>query len=494
LTDYGRKITIENLLHHTGGIREYTSLMLVGGFNTRFEDFFDNAYVYRLLCRQKSLNFLPGEAHQYSNGGYIMLATIVERVSGRSLRQFADSVLFKPLAMGYTFFSDDHDEVIPNRVQCYRPVKDGYAGFVKNFETYGDGGIFTTVEDLAKWDAAFYEDRLGIPHFAEKMTRTTTLNDGHPVNYAMGLNVGVHKGLRTVEHGGFMLAYDSEVLRFPDQRFTVIVLSNSYNTWSTTLAYRIADIYLSKQFTQEKPLNAEKGLKTNDDPKAAKTMNPAKAVIFHIRDGRQAPGDSERFAGHYWNIHENYYVLINASHDSLYYDNTFGYKEALVPLANDSFKFAGNDMKIAFSGPSVSGSTTSGSIVTGSAGPGSSPVSDLSMHLVDEASSTPVQEFVRFDATPPTLTEVGQYAGVYYSEELQATYSFTIADSSLRLTINLNPAIQLFPAGNNIVWNSRNMVWIGFAEIIFQRDSNGKVTGFNIGDGRLRGITFKKTN
>ncbi len=122
LPDYGVPLTIENLIHHTGGVREWSSLVLFAGQDRRFEQHVDNRDMLRLLLRQKALEFVPGSQYRYSSGGYILLAEIIERVTGQSLRAFARENLFQPLGMHETFYDDNYAEIVPGRVESYRRV------------------------------------------------------------------------------------------------------------------------------------------------------------------------------------------------------------------------------------------------------------------------------------------------------------------------------------------------------------------------------------
>jgi len=155
LPDYGKKITVENLVHHTSGLRDYLQLMYLSGKS--FEDYFNNEDGIRLITRQKALNFDPNEAYLYSNSGYIMLAEIVHKVSGMTIREYADKKIFQLLKMTNTFFNDDHAQVTGNRVVSYqRRSENEYQRFVQNFDGHGDGGMISTVRDLFLWDQNFY--------------------------------------------------------------------------------------------------------------------------------------------------------------------------------------------------------------------------------------------------------------------------------------------------------------------------------------------------
>jgi CubicO group peptidase (beta-lactamase class C family) len=448
LPDYKYPVTIENLLHHTSGIREAYSLMLFRGDDPRYENHFDNDDVLNLLSQQKELNFPPGENYNYSSGGFILLTKIIERVTGLSLREFAGENLFKPLGMKSTFYNDNYAEIIPYRAESYRPVKDGYERFNKNFNTYGDGGLITTVEDLARWDNAFYEDKLGIKDFGKRMYRQGTLKNGKIIDYAWALQVRSYNGRKTIEHNGAMLGFSVDMVRFPDEKFTAIVMSNSYKDFPTYLAYKISDIYLG--VNKVKP---DAG--TKKKPKFLKLK----------RD------EVSNYAGNYWNVNKNYYNRIDFHNDTLFYDNTDGFRVRLLCVEKDSFQLGETDMKLSF--------FRSGK--------------QAFMNYYSPNSNSVIETFEKYDPQAPVdVDDLRKYVGTFYSDELKTTYRFSIEGDKFYWQINYLKKKQLFPAIDNIVWNSKNMVWAGFAEIMFQYDDKGYIAGLKIGDSRVKGVFFKK--
>jgi CubicO group peptidase (beta-lactamase class C family) len=150
LPDYGTPVRIRHLIHHTSGLRDIYTLMSLRG--DRLEDVFPDSQALALIARQRGLAFTPGSAYSYSNTGYFLLAQLVKRVSGRSLREFADAEIFRPLGMTNTHFHDDPGHVMKNRAMSYEP--DGKGGFVisylQNFDKVGAGGLYSTVHDLQR--------------------------------------------------------------------------------------------------------------------------------------------------------------------------------------------------------------------------------------------------------------------------------------------------------------------------------------------------------
>ncbi len=240
---YEKPITVEHLLHHTSGIRDYNALLDLAGFRDD-SDCPTNEESLEIICRQKALNYLPGLEYSYTNSGYFLIGVIVERVSGKSLNDFAQERIFKPLGMGHTLFQQDHTQIIPERASGYGVTEKGFRLYMSNWDEVGDGNVYTTVGDLYLWDQAFYNGKLG-PGIAEMLQTVGTLNDGTKQDYAWGLRISAYKGLKTVSHGGAWAGFRAALLRFPEQKFSVICLANLESMNPDGLCERVADIYLA---------------------------------------------------------------------------------------------------------------------------------------------------------------------------------------------------------------------------------------------------------
>jgi CubicO group peptidase (beta-lactamase class C family) len=244
LPKYEAPITVNHLVHHTSGVRDYLELMGMAG--RKMDEPFGNEEAVEWIARQKGLNFKPGEKFLYSNSNYVLMAEIVRRASGKSLREFADENIFRPLGMANTHFNDDRAAVVKNRVVSYAPIGSGrFRQFLKTIEAMGDGNLLTSVEDLGKWDQNFYDNKVGGEGFSQQMLTRTKLNSGEEIPYAFGLSNEEYKGLKAVAHGGGFMGFRTEMIRFPEQRFTVICLCNVGAVNPGALARQVADLYLA---------------------------------------------------------------------------------------------------------------------------------------------------------------------------------------------------------------------------------------------------------
>jgi len=222
---FGSPITLRQLLNHTSGLRDYFTLLALSGWPS------DGPLTERqfldLISRQKNLNFAPGEEFLYSNTGYALLAIVVQRVSGKSLRDFAAEHIFRPLGMTHTEFRDDHHRLIAQRAIGYQPADGSFRISQPEFDIVGDGGLYSTVEDLAKWEANFRTGRVGGKSGIAMLQEPGRLNNGQTIPYALGLTVSQTRGLKTYAHRGSYGGYRSAMVQYPEKGLSVITLCNT---------------------------------------------------------------------------------------------------------------------------------------------------------------------------------------------------------------------------------------------------------------------------
>lgn len=257
LPDYGHKIAIQHLVHHTSGLRDYQNLISLSGRS--ISEAMPEEAIVDLLARQKQLNFAPGTQHSYNNSGYFLLALIVKRVSGQSLAEFAAENIFQPLGMTHTGFyngdrhstayNDDTAALVPDRAMGYLKGNAGlgYRLVRTNFDSTGAAGLLTTLGDLARWEHHFYQNTLGEggPALLERVLSVRPLNDGTPNNYAYGLILDRYRGLKVVMHSGGLGGFSAFLMRFPEQGFSVATLCNQGRIAVGGLTRKTADLYLA---------------------------------------------------------------------------------------------------------------------------------------------------------------------------------------------------------------------------------------------------------
>jgi CubicO group peptidase (beta-lactamase class C family) len=252
-------ITIRHLLHHLGGLPHGGA----GGLTAAPKadgDWRDGLGLWDLiglLAKEPALLSPPGERYAYSNCGYWLLAAAVERASGESFAAYARQRLFEPLGMGDSRFRDAPDAPQPGLAPAHLRKGDGYAPVFTRFHGVGDGGLLTTVQDLAKWDVFWSGgSRLG-PDLPPRMLQQGRRNDGAELVYARGVSVRRHRGVPIISHGGSFLGYQSKLVRFPDQNFSICALANADDIDTDALCIALADSALSDFIDEREPSWAE---------------------------------------------------------------------------------------------------------------------------------------------------------------------------------------------------------------------------------------------
>lgn len=236
LPDYGHTITLDHLLTHTSGLRDWTGLRIVAE---------GDADALTLILRQRGLNFAPGGEWSYSNSGYVLLQEVVERTSGLPFSEFARKRLFEPLGMKTTTYQNDLREVIENRALAY-DQEDGRwkMAMLLDNDRGGGGALLTTAGDLVLWNDALANGRLGA-FVSEKIQEPAVLSNGRKLGYARGLFLDTNRGGRVVWHTGSADGYKSLLARYPEQGLSIAILCNSGDgTNRMMFARRIFDLFV----------------------------------------------------------------------------------------------------------------------------------------------------------------------------------------------------------------------------------------------------------
>ena len=287
IPDYGKKITIRHLLHHTSGLREYSSLMTLCDISE--DDGWSKEEALALILRQQGLDFWPGEKFSYCNSGYFLCSIICEKVSGKTLREYAHEKIFIPLGMKNTHFHDDSSEVVKNRSTGYSPAGKGrYQISETGLDMVGDGGLYTNVLDFGLWTHALLADEWK-PGLLNKLLQDFNLIDGTELDYKLGLFESTWMSQRTVSHGGAWVGYRSNLLMFPDQELSVICFSNRSNFNPARVNRQVARLVAknlapSKEPTEnDRPERSEK----KDSPASYPKWDPTDYVGLYVSDELQ---------------------------------------------------------------------------------------------------------------------------------------------------------------------------------------------------------------
>jgi len=436
LPDFGVPITIRHLLHHTSGLRDQWDLLGLAGWRYSLDLITDDD-VLQVMSRQKDLNFRPGERHLYCNTGYTLLATIVARASGQSLRAFTDERIFKPLGMTRTHFRQDHAEIIKGQAYGYVPAGNTFRLSVTNFDTAGATSLHTTVEDMARWDRNFYDAQVGGPTFVDQITTRGVLNNGEQIAYAFGLQHGTYRGLAVIGHGGSDAGYRADFLRFPSEKLSIVCLCNLSTANLSGLTRQVADVYLADKLgPSDAPPPLPPAIKVNEE-------------------------QLSRVAGVYWNREQDTFRKFFVKDGTLRmgFDTNGAALTAIAPG-----RFAIPPVEFSFDAPA-----------TGAARVTETPRAGGGKPTLFEA----VEPFA------PSPADLTQYAGVYRSEEVEPIYRIIVENGKLvlrRLKLNAAPLEPLM----------RDMFTIPPGRVRFLRDTKGRVSGLMISTSRVLNLRFTK--
>jgi CubicO group peptidase (beta-lactamase class C family) len=445
LPAYSAPITIRHLLHHTSGLRDYIGLLTLGG--ARIDDVTTDEDALAIIARQKELNFPPGTEHLYSNSGYFLLSVIVERASGTSLRDFAREHIFAPLGMTRTHYLGSYDDIVPDRALAYSPRPGGgLRTDMSRWLQLGDGAVFTTVEELLRWDANFYDPKVGGPAMLGELQTTGTLADGKTLRYALGLSIDDYRGQRTVSHGGSWGGYRAELLRFPDRHFSVATLCNLGTTNPSALSRQVADVYLAEVLS----------------PVAAAPAPAPRAVSSGSR-----PNVPERIlrelAGTYRSQTRATRVLVLDG--GALYLTIGGGRYELAPRSATTFDVLGAPAQVALTFEP--------------------PRAGRARQLRWTVEGQDPVDFERIELVTPTAAELAAFAGTYTSEELQATHTVVVTGGNLVLRRRGASPQTLRPL-------TRDEFAAASATLRFTRGNGGEVTGYLMDLGRIRNLRFER--
>lgn len=429
---YETHITIRHLIYHTSGIRDYLKLMEFAGMSD--DDYYTDDEVVKMVARQKELNFKPGDEYLYSNSGYFLLSVIVKRAIGKSLREFAEENIFKPLGMKNTHFHDDHAMIVKKRAASYSPKKDGgYRINMTTLDMVGDGGVFSTLEDLFLWDQNFYHNKLGGENLIDQLLTLGILNNSEKLNYAFGLRVSDYRGLKMISHAGSFAGFRAQMFRFPEQKFSVICLANLSIINPTKLCKQVTDLYLAEQFKEEKAKFIELPEQELKD-KTGVFRNPVIGTTYELslKDGK---------------------LMVNL------FDLNF----QIAPLSKTQFRSVDGpvDIDIRFE----------------KQGQNKSPL----IHVTMEGKKSNTFEAIQL--VSPTSAQLAEYVGDYYSDELQFTYKLMLEDDELFFRHKNAPKNPLSPTLGDMFRVRDNTIH-------FIRDDQNEISAFSLSSERARNIRF----
>ncbi len=430
LPTYGPPITIRHFLTHTSGIRDQWNLLMTAGWRLG-DDIITEQDVLDIVTRQRGLNFPPGTDWNYSNTGFTLAAVIVKRVTGKSLREYAEEVLFKPLGMSRTHFHDDNSMIVPGRTRGYTYRAGDWRENVPNYSTVGATSLFTTVADLVQWHRELDEGTVGGQAALETLFHRAVLASGDTLQYALGIQHGTYRGLHTISHSGGDPGYRTYVLHFPSLKAGVSVLCNLNEVNPVRLAEQTADLYFAGDLRPEVP--------PGDSSAAGPLVNAT---------------------GLYWSERDENAVEVVSSAGTLRWR---------VGLNSVALRKIGDRSYTLGQGPATVAVESSGrlKVVSGNGEP---------------------NWLVKGEKWTPNAADRAALAGRYASDEIGAVWELHASGDSLLLVRRKFPPAPLVAVYKDTYTAASFVTFV----IRAQRDKAGKVTGITVGSGRVRAVPFKR--
>ena len=447
LADFGAVVTIRHLVHHMSGMRgTYPELLGLAGW--RLEDRITNDDAYRLLTRQRELNFVPGTEYQYVNSNYVLLARICERVSGQSFADFSRVRIFEPLGMERSVILDSPGKLIAGKARGYYGDADsGWVHAPLTDSVQGPTNVYTTVTDLAKWDRNLATGAVGGRDVADLMVTPGVRGDGTVTDYAFGLEVGPthrHRGRDLVEHGGQHGGYFSWMVRFPAEGLSVAVLCNHFSWETRSYALAVADCFLA-------------GDRPPPDAGDAGTKPPPAAGSL--------PAGSERYCG-------TYFDPIRAG-------------VRVVDIASGRLRFEGYDLTP--NGDAEFVIDVEPAVRVGFIGDaGADPAA------METDTPSGIYRYDRVSAAPQEPDLLAGYAGRYTCPELGVTWSVAASDTGLSVRRPRYPDTAPAPVFADAFRDDWEPVF-GFPYsflLLFDRTDDGAVSGFRLSGDRVRHLRY----
>jgi CubicO group peptidase (beta-lactamase class C family) len=433
--DLRHRVTLAHLMHNTSGIRDMLEIMRLGGLDLSQpcapRDLLDG------VCRQRELNFAPGTRYLYSNSNFMLLGRIVEQISGAALADFLDRRIFAPLGMTMTRHTPTTTELVPGLATGYLPAPGGWRRARHGFPLHGEGGLVSSVEDLALWHAQF-----GVPArcggaLAEALTTMTPFVTGMPNTYARGVRIKTYRGVRTVGHDGLWPGFKTSFIRVPDHHAAVICISNDGGSDPHDLAFQVVDALVDGE--------------------------PGVQVVPPMPDW--ASGD---VAGCYLDRVTG--ATVDVGRDALgrVTANTNGTATWLV-------------------------STADGRLAT-SRGSG-----DLTLRIENDVVELERDAGVRatLHRVAPGAVLPADLAGRYTNADTAATWTISVTDTGADVRI-AGPLVQAGPweiapiESDHIRIYTPITLFRGWLDATVQRDGAGKITGLRVDGGRVKGLEFTR--
>lgn len=437
-------ITISNLLYHTSGLRSFYATLHAK--NKFWGDSYTNSDAIQTIAKHKALNFPTGTKHYFSNSNYILLASIIEKVTRKSLGKYADETFFKPLGMTNTFFKEEKGGIIKNKAIGYSVAGGSFSQEYNNATVVGHGGLYTTLEDFIKWSNNLSSGIVGGNKLLKRLITQGKLANGKQIECTGGLFAINHNNidnLPVVVHNWRWSGFSSFYYKFLDQDVAFIVLSNSENTNGWALGDQLIPLFLSE--TIEK----------------ATAVHQSKTNQAAIKPFQLTKIQKEKFVGSYYNSFNGYLRHIRLDGDKLMYERPGAPATPLMAISAHELVYESRPhVKFTFD------------------------KDDFQTFQVTINDGQPMG-YQKYEKYTYTASELKAFEQTYYNEDIDGAYQLVALESELQIKVDGEEISKMQPIAKDMFTSDHS----GYLK--FQRDTQGAITGFIQYDDHLHGLRFK---
>ena len=446
LPQFEDTVTIRHLIHHTSGMRSLHDLLGLAGW--RKDDYRTNEDLFRFMKNQKDLNFKPGEEYLYCNTGYMLMADIIEKVTGEKFTEWMYVNIFEPLGMIHTYVEDDYTRVVPvNATSYYGSAESGFSRAVEFWGYVGSGNIHSTAEDLLIWLTNYYLPQPGWEKAFQQMQTHGILNNGDTLDYAFGIVIDKYEGEKRLQHSGSIGGYNSFVEVFPDHELNIVILCNFSSSGISSKSGSVSDLLLHLEKEDD-----ENGLIRVDEivsiPLSGEKMN--------------------KYCGFYWNEKGRYSRKIYLKDDTLRYFRSESSESKLLPVEENTFQMVDVSSVVMVRFEFL-------------------PENRKAMVVqVDDEDPLHMELY-----KPPVITKelMNSYTGKYYSPELDTHYSIYVEGDSLLMGNHSRHGDFKI---NILRENDLEGIRSPFEGIRVKRNEKGIILGLYVSNGRVRNLWFEQ--
>ena len=452
LPEFDETIQVRHLITHTSGLREFLNLLRMTGRRLDRGDWIDRSEIIEIAQRQPALQNAPGAEWNYNNTAFGLAAVIVERTSGQDFHVFMQENVFGPLGMTGTMVRPSIRHMVPNQSEGYTPTPDGYRQIGDLGGAVGAGGMYSTIADLQTWVENYANPRVGTPEIFAEMMTSFVLTNGEETGYGYGLSVDEQRGLKRVHHGGADVAHRSQLVYYPEINAGITVQSN-HAQFGSNVAFQLAASFF------------EDAMEAVEDDAGAEG-DEADAERDFDRDAYD-PEDFDEFVGRYALDAAPNFILTFTREDGTFYAQATGQQRLeIVPTSDSTFSLLAVEASVTFLRDD--GGAVNAAILHQNGDQRATRLAD------DEAGA---------EEWAPTAADLADFAGRFYSEELETFYDFAVEEDALVMRQRRLGRVPLTPGEEDSFSGG------GFS-FAFERDRNGEVIGFYLSNVRTRDVRF----